>query len=553
MTFTTAPYTAHVDPFAREHLPPSAEMPDFIFMLPELRYPERLNCVVELLDNWLAKGHGARPCFRSLDRSYSYAEFAALVNRIANVLVAEYGLIPGNRVLLRSPNTPLMAAALFAVMKAGGIAVTSMPLLRAKELAFMCDKAKVALALCDHRFLEELEKAKLATPALEKIVPMGGGSSEDLNSAIEKASAEFTACPTSAEDICLIAFTSGTTGVPKGAMHNHRDMLATCDTYGKYVLEARPTDVFIGSPPLAFTFGLGGGALFSLRIGASSILLEQAAPDKLMEAIRTLKPTVCFTAPIAYRAMLGKLQPGDLASLRICVSAGEALPGATWGAWKAATGIEILDGIGSTEMLHIFIGAPAGKIKAGSTGIPVPGYEAKIVDDEGRELPRGSTGLLAVRGPTGCRYLADPRQTTYVRNGWNFTGDTYRLDEDGYFWHQARSDDMIVSAGYNIAGPEVEGALLSHPAVLECAVVGAPDLAHDTTIVKAYVVLRAGHQSDGGLVAALQEHVRSEIAPYKFPRVVTFVEALPRTESGKVQRFVLRERARREAEEGAGK
>jgi 2-aminobenzoate-CoA ligase len=553
MTTTTAPYTAHVDPFAREHLPPRAEMPDFIFTLPELRYPERLNCVTELLDRWLASDHGARPCFRSLDATYSYAEFAALVNRIANVLVAEYGLVPGGRVLLRSPNNPLMAAALFAVMKAGGIAVTSMPLLRAKELAFMSDKAKVAFALCDHRFVDELEKAKLSTPGLSKIVPIGGQSSEDLTRRIEKASPDFAPSPTGAEDICLIAFTSGTTGVPKGAMHNHRDMLATCDTYGKYVLEPNASDVFIGSPPLAFTFGLGGGALFSLRVGASSILLEQAAPDKLIEAIRTLKPTICFTAPIAYRAMLAKLQTRDLASLRVCVSAGEALPRATWEAWKEATGIEILDGIGSTEMLHIFIGAPAGKIKPGSTGIPVPGYEAKIVDDEGRDLPRGSTGLLAVRGPTGCRYLADPRQTSYVRDGWNFTGDTYRVDEDGYYWHQARSDDMIVSAGYNIAGPEVESALLSHSSVLECAVVGAPDPVHDTTIVKAYVVVRPGEEANDALVAALQDHVRSEIAPFKYPRVISFVEALPRTESGKVQRFVLRERAKVEAERGATK
>ncbi|MBW0001859.1 MAG: benzoate-CoA ligase family protein [Hyphomicrobiales bacterium] len=553
MTTTAAPYTAHVDTFAREHLPPPAEMPDFIFTLPELRYPERLNCVTELLDNWIAKGHGEHPCFRSLDTQFTYAQFAALVNRIANVLVTDYGLLPGGRVLLRSPNNPLMAAALFAVIKAGGIAVTSMPLLRAKELAYMSDKAKVALALCDHRFLEELEKAKLASPGLANIIPMGGHSNDDLTRRIEKASPDFAACPTGAEDICLIAFTSGTTGVPKGAMHNHRDMLATCDTYGKNVLEPRASDVFIGSPPLAFTFGLGGGALFSLRVGASSILLEQAAPDKLIEAIRTLKPTVCFTAPIAYRAMLAKMQPGDMASLRICVSAGEALPQATWEAWKKATGIEILDGIGSTEMLHIFIGAPAGKIKPGSTGIPVPGYEAKIVDEDGRELPRGATGRLAVRGPTGCRYLADARQTTYVQKGWNFTGDTYHLDEDGYYWHQARSDDMIVSAGYNIAGPEVEGALLSHPAVLECAVVGAPDPAHDTTIVKAYVVARSGQKADDGLAAALQEHVRSEIAPFKCPRIISFVEALPRTESGKVQRFVLRERAKAEAEKGTGR
>jgi 2-aminobenzoate-CoA ligase len=544
---TGSPYSAHLDHFARDHLPRPGEMPDFIFTLPELRYPERLNCVSELVDAWVGKGHGAQPCFRSPDRSYSYAEFAALVNRVANVLVSDFGLVPGGRVLLRSPNNPLMAAALFAVMKAGGVAVTSMPLLRARELAFMSGKAKVGLALCDHRFMEEMEKARSVSPGLTTIVPMGGASSEDLMRRVEKAPSDFVACRTAAEDICLIAFTSGTTGVPKGAMHNHRDLLATCDTYGKYVLEPRMSDVFIGSPPLAFTFGLGGGALFPLRVGASSILLEQGGPDKLLEAIKTLKPTVCFTAPIAYRAMLGKMQQGDVASLRVCVSAGEALPRATWEAWHRATGIEILDGIGSTEMLHIFIGAPVGRIKPGATGIPVPGYEAKIVGEDGNDLPRGSVGLLAVRGPTGCRYLDDPRQADYVRKGWNFTGDTYRLDEDGYYWHQARSDDMIVSAGYNIAGPEVEGALLSHPAVLECAVVGAPDAAHDTTVVKAYVVTRPGEELSEALAGALQEHVKAEIAPFKSPRLITFVEALPRTESGKLQRFVLRERAKAEA------
>ena len=548
-----APHSAHIDSFARDHLPPAEEMPDFIFALPELDYPERLNCVTELVDSWLAKGHGGAPCFRSPETSYSYAEFAALVNRIANVLVAEYGLVPGGRVLLRSPNNPLMAAALFAVMKAGGIAVTSMPLLRARELAFMSDKADVPLALCDYRIVEELDKARASSPSLKTIVPMGGGSGDDLLRRVEKASPDFAACETAAEDICLIAFTSGTTGVPKGAMHNHRDMLATCDTYGKYVLEARMSDVFIGSPPLAFTFGLGGGALFPLRVGASSILLEQAGPDRLLEAFRALKPTVCFTAPIAYRALLGKLQEGDVASLRVCVSAGEALPKATWEAWHKATGIEILDGIGSTEMLHIFIGAPVGSIRPGATGIPVPGYEAKLVDEEGRDLPRGSTGLLAVRGPTGCRYLADERQRNYVREGWNFTGDTYRLDEDGYYWHQARSDDMIVSAGYNIAGPEVEAALLIHPAVLECAVVGAPDPAHDTTVVKAYVVTRPDQETGEALEQALKEHVRREIAPYKCPRLITFIAALPRTESGKVQRFVLRQRAKAEAAEEASR
>jgi 2-aminobenzoate-CoA ligase len=373
-------------------------------------------------------------------------------------------------------------------------------------------------------------------------VAMGGGSEDDLLALLARETDDFAACATRADDVCLIAFTSGTTGEPKGTMHFHRDMLATCDTYGAHVLRARKDDVFIASPPIAFTFGLGAAVLFPLRVGASTILLEQASPEPLLDAIRTLRPTVCFTAPTAYRAMLGAMRPGDVASLRICVSAGETLPKPTWDAWHAATGLPIMDGIGSTEMLHIFIGAPVEKIRPGATGIPVPGYEAKLIDERGNDLPRGSTGRLAVRGPTGCRYLADPRQTEYVQNGWNVTGDTYYQDEDGYFWFQARSDDMILSSGYNISGPEVEAALLTHPDVAECAVVAAPDAARGM-IAKAYVVLRHSDAAAPDLARALQDHVKAEIAPYKYPRAIEFVASLPRTGTGKLQRFVLRQRA----------
>jgi 2-aminobenzoate-CoA ligase len=357
-----------------------------------------------------------------------------------------------------------------------------------------------------------------------------------------RAPAEFTAVETAGDDVCLIAFTSGTTGEPKGTMHFHRDMLAVCDTYGTHVLRAAPDDRFIASPPIAFTYGLGGILLFPFRLGASTILIEKAAPDDLMAAVAQHRASVCFTAPTAYRAMLGKLEAHDLSSLRICVSAGEALPKPTFDAWLKATGIKLMDGIGATEMLHIFIGAPQEAIRAGSTGIAVSGYEAKLVDDDGADLPRGGTGRLAVRGPTGCRYLADERQTRYVQKGWNVTGDTYRQDEDGYFWYQARSDDMIVSAGYNIAGPEVEAALLTHPDIVECGVVGAPD-ADRGMIVKAYVVLRPDVTPSAEVAAAVQQHVKAEIAPYKYPRAVEFVTALPKTQTGKLQRFALRELA----------
>ena len=527
------------DNFARDNLPPHEQWPDLL--LQGLHYPDQLNCVAALLDQQVLAGNGARPCLRSPVESWTYADLHARVNRIANVLTRQLGMIPGNRVLLRAPNTPMMVAAYLAVIKAGGIAVATMPLLRAGELQTIIHKARLTLALCDHRLLADLQTVQHSCAGL-RIVAMGGKEPNDLLAMMAGEADDFSACPTRADDVCLIAFTSGTTGEPKGTMHFHRDMLATCDTYGAQVLRARPDDIFIGSPPIAFTFGLGAAVLFPLRVGASSILLEQASPEQLLEAIRSMRPTVCFTAPTAYRAMLGRIQPGDIGSLQICVSAGEPLAKPTWDAWHAATGISIMDGIGATEMLHIFIGAPVEQIRPGATGIPVPGYEAKLIDENGNDLPRGSTGRLAVRGPTGCRYLADARQTQYVINGWNVTGDTYHQDADGYFWFQARSDDMILSSGYNISGPEVEAALLTHPAVAECGVVAAPDAARGM-IVKAYVVLRDPDTAGSELVQALQDHVKAAIAPYKYPRAIEFVPSLPRGGTGKLQRFVLRQRA----------
>jgi 2-aminobenzoate-CoA ligase len=532
--------SAHVDTFARDNLPPRAQWPDFLFDLPELKYPERMNCAVELLDRWVASGEGERPCLISPTESLSYAQAAERVNRIANVLTRDLGLLPGHRVLLRGPNNPMMVAAYLAVIKAGGIVVATMPLLRAKEIAYPITKAKIRLALCDHRLAEDMEKARPLAGEIERVVYWGSGASDALEALMAKPGYEtFAACDTASDDVCLIAFTSGTTGEPKGTMHFHRDILATCDSYGRHVLRADARDRFMGSPPLAFTFGLGGLVLFPLHVGAATILLERAGPDDLLAAVAKFGATVCFTAPTAYRAMLAKLGEHDISSLRKCVSAGETLPQATFDAWHAATGIKILDGIGATEMLHIFIGSPEHEIRPGATGRPVPGYEARVVDAGGNEVPPNTLGRLAVRGPTGCRYLADKRQRTYVCDGWNITGDTYLMDADGYFWYQARSDDMIVSAGYNIAGPEVETALLTHPAIAECGVVGAPD-AERGQIVKAYVVLRPGYTGDAALTKLLQDYVKANIAPYKYPRAIEYVAALPRTQTGKLQRFELR-------------
>jgi 2-aminobenzoate-CoA ligase len=535
--------SAHIDTFARDNLPAPEQLPEFLFKLPELHYPDRLNCVAAFVDDWVAAGHGGRDCLVSPAERWSYADLAARVNRIANVLTRDLGIVPGNRVLLRGPNSPMMVAAYFAVIRAGAIVVATMPLLRAKEIAFPLTKAEIRLALCDTRLADEMEKARPHAAALERVVYWGSGATDSLEARMMKEGYEhFEACDTASDDVCLIAFTSGTTGVPKGTMHFHRDMLAICDSFGKYVLRANSDDRFIGSPPIAFTFGLGGLVLFPLRVGAAAILLERASPDDLLPAIGELRATICFTAPTAFRNMLGKVADHDLSSLRKCVSAGETLPAATFDAWLAATGIRVIDGLGSTEMLHIFIGSREEDMRPGATGKPVPGYEARVVDEAGRECPIGTAGRLAVRGPTGCRYLGDKRQLEYVQQGWNITGDTYIKDADGYFRYQARSDDMIISAGYNIAGPEVETVLLTHPAVAECGVVGQPD-AERGQIVKAYVVLNQGYAADMTLTRTLQDYVKAAVAPFKYPRAIEYVTSLPRTETGKLQRFELRRRA----------
>jgi 2-aminobenzoate-CoA ligase len=529
-------YTAHVDTFARDNLPPRAAWPDFI-NLDQLGYGPRLNCAVELLDRAVEEGDGDRVVLRSPELTWSYRELQAHADRIARVLVQDLGLVPGERVLLRAPNNPWMVACWFGVVKAGGIVVATMPLLRAPELEKIIAKARTRLALCDTRLLDELASAQHSQPLLERVVDFNGGELERL---MERHPAGFDALYTAADDVCMIAFTSGTTGQPKGTMHFHRDVLAVCDTFSREVLRPSRDDLFMGSPPLAFTFGLGGLTLFPMRARAATALVEQVAPPDLLAAVTRFRPTVLFTSPTAYRALLDTLDPADITSLRLCVSAGETLPKPTSDAWFDRTGLRIIDGIGSTELLHIFISATGDAVRPGATGVAVPGYEARVIDENGAPLPPGAPGRLAVRGPTGCRYLDDPRQADYVVDGWNVTGDTYLQDEDGYFWFQARSDDMIISAGYNIAGPEVEAALLGHEAVAECAVVGSPDDRRGE-IVKAFIVPREPAAAGDALAAELQAYVKQAIAPYKYPRAVEFIDTLPRTETGKVQRFKLRQ------------
>jgi len=535
-------YTAHIDTFAADNLPPTELQPEFRFELPELQFPERLNCAVELLDRHVAQGRGDRLCIQAEGVRWTYAELQAQANRIANVLTGQLGLVPGNRVLLCAPNNPMMVACWFGVIKAGGIAVAAMPLLRAKELSAIVDIAQIGHALCDEALRSEVQGAQGKSARLQKVLFFNGqGAAADaLEPLMQAASASFTAVDTAATDTCLLGFTSGTTGVPKATMHFHRDVMAVCACWPVHMLRANADDVFIGSPPLAFTFGLGGQVLFPMSIAASMALLEKAGPAQLVDGIEKFGATVVFTAPTSYRVMAQQGERIRRTRLRKCVSAGEALTASTRALWKDATGIEIIDGIGSTEMLHIFISHREEDARPGATGKAVPGYRAKVVDEEGREVSPGTVGKLAVQGPTGCRYLNDSRQTKYVSQGWNLTGDAYLMDGDGYFVYQARTDDMIISSGYNIASPEVEEALLLHAAVAECAVIGVAD-SERGQIVKAFVVLRAGHMASDALVMELQDFVKSQVAPYKYPRAVQFVDQLPRTATGKLQRFRLHE------------
>jgi 2-aminobenzoate-CoA ligase len=518
--------SAHLDTFCRDHLPPADQWPELVFELPELHYPDRLNAATALLDEVIAARGGERPCLHQPGLpTWSYGDTLAAANRVARVLVEDLGVVPGNRVLLRGPNHQWQAAAWLGVLKAGAVAVSTLALLRTGELETVHEIARLDAALVDHRFLEAVAPLGLPTIAV---------GDEAWERRVAGKAPTFADVETSSDDVALLGFTSGTTGRPKATMHFHRDVLAICDTFARHVLRADQDDVFVGTPPFAFTFGLGGVLLFPLYAGASTLLVEKATPLELADLIDAHHVTTCFTAPTAYKAMVAA--GARLPSLTRAVSAGEHLPKATWEAFRDLTGVAIIDGIGSTEMLHIFISAAGDDIRPGSTGVAVPGYTATVLDDDGREAAAGEQGRLAVKGPTGCRYLDDPRQAAYVQDGWNITGDTFSRDEDGYFWYHARSDDMIISAGYNIAAPEVEEALLRHPSVAECGVVGVPDEARGM-VVKAYVV-RTGDQVTA---VELQDFVKAEIAPYKYPRAVEFVDELPRTTTGKLQRHRLRD------------
>ena len=532
--------SAHVDTFTRDNLPPAADWPEFL--LDNFQYPERLNAAVELTDKQVENGFGDNTALIGNGRRRTYKELADWTNRLAHALVDDIGVKPGNRVLIRSANNPAMVACWLAATKVGAVVVNTMPLLRAGELTAIVDKAEIEFALCDTRLMDEMVACAKTSSFLKKVVGFDGTSNHDAELdrlALEKP-VRFKAVETGRDDVALLGFTSGSTGTPKATMHFHRDLLIIADGYAKEVLGVTPDDVFVGSPPLAFTFGLGGLAVFPLRFGAAATLLEQATPPKMVEIIEKFRATVCFTAPTAYRVMLQAMDEGaDLSSLRAAVSAGETLPAPVYDAWIEKTGKPMLDGIGATEMLHIFVSNRFEDHKPACTGKPVPGYQVKIIDPDGEAVAPGEVGRLAVKGPTGCRYLADERQKKYVIDGWNITGDSFSMSEDGHLHFAARNDDMIISAGYNIAGPEVEAALLSHPAVLECGVIGAPsdERGH---IVEAHVVLTEEHEPSEELVKALQDHVKAAIAPFKYPRSVVFTDALPKTETGKIQRFRLR-------------
>lgn len=537
-------YSAHVDTFTRDNLPSPDQWPEFMFTLPEVQYPARLNFTAELLDYWVEQGHGDAPAIFSADGTLTYAQLQAQVDQVAHVLTSDLGLVPGNRVLLRGPNNTMLAVCWLAVVKAGLVAVATMPLLRAKELVDVIEKAQISVAICDKNLEAELQLAQTRSPLLQTILYFNDPTASGLEARMAAWQTPFRAVDTAADDTALIAFTSGSTGKPKATMHFHRDLLAICDCFPKSIVQMAQDDICIGTPPLAFTFGVGALLLFPLRVGAATVLLERLTPESMLQAIQKYRATIIWSSPLFFRQMAALVARYPLPTLRQSVSAGEALPVSTRTLWREASGIDIIDGIGSTEMLHIFIAAAGSEIRPGATGKPVPGYQACILDEAGQQLPPGVVGRLGVKGPTGCRYLADERQRGYVQNGWNLTGDAYLMDEDGYFWFQARTDDIIVTAGYNVASQEVESALLEHPAVAECGVVGVPDTERGT-IIKAFIVLRPGHAGEDGLARTLQDFVKQAIAPYKYPRAIEFCESLPRADTGKLQRYKLRQQEQR--------
>ena len=536
---------SHVDKFIRDNLPPLNQWPEFRFDLPELQYPERMNAAKELLDKAVDEGFGDKIAILSRHDSLSYADLQMAANQVAQVLVADLNLKSGNRVLLRAPNNPMLAITWFAVLKAGGVVVTTMPMLRQKELAIIIEKAEITHAFTDIRLVEELAAARDQTGPLKHMLTFGkGGELEEL---MATKSTHFETNNTWRDDPALLAFTSGTTGIPKATVHFHRAIMAMADSFSRHILKPGKQDIFAGTPPLAFTFGLGGALIFPCHARATTVLDETAGPEEMLKAIQKFKITNLFTAPTAYRAMLAMIDKYDLSSLKRCVSAGEPLPKPTSDAWYEAIKVRLIDGIGATELIHIFISASGEDVRPGSTGKPVPGYDACILDENYQPLGPGKVGKLAIKGPTGCRYLNDKRQADYVKNGWNITGDAYLMDEDGYYWFQARTDDMIVSGGYNIAGLEVETALLADDRVLECAVVGEPD-ENRGHVVKAYVVLKEGIAADQDTAKALQNFVKETIAPYKYPRAIEFIDQLPKTGTGKIQRFKLRQMAKEEGQ-----
>ena len=537
--------SVQTDQFVHDRLPLPEDRPEMRYDLPELCIAQQANLVDVLLDQVKTRNLMDKPFLRSDKITLTYQDASERINCIAQVLTEDFGLMPGNRVMLRGGNSIGMALAWLGVVKAGLIAVATMPLLRAKELGEVIEKAQIKLALCDAALMDELNIAKAQKATLQTIVPFNlmnepGQDAECLEAKAAQKDGNFKPCLTSADDVALMAFTSGTTGKPKAVVHTHRDVLAACQAWPRHVLEAEPTDIVMGSPPLAFTFGLGGLLLFPFAAGASVYFPSIAyTPEAMVKLINETQATIVYTAPTFYRQMAAFAKQLGTPSLRICVSAGEALPDATRQLWKQATGIEMLDGIGATEMFHIFISSKPSDVRRGAIGRVVPGYIAKVVDAEGHEVPIGTVGKLAVKGPTGCKYLDDVRQSKYVQDGWNYPGDAFTQDADGYFFYQARDDDMIITSGYNVGGPEVEDALMQHPAVAECGVIGLPDDERGM-VVKAFVVLKPNIDGNEACVKLLQDHVKATLAPFKYPRQLEFVDRLPRTETGKLQRFKLR-------------
>jgi benzoate-CoA ligase len=512
---------------------------------PEIVIPDRFNATAYFVDRIVEEGHGARTAILCGDQAISYQEVLAEVNRAGNALL-ELGVEIENRVALLLLDCPEFAYAFFGAIKIGAVPVPINTLLKPQDYGYLLRDSRARALIVSAELLSSVESILPTLERMRHVVVVGEAARyASFAQLLQRQAADLEAADTCKDDVAFWLYTSGTTGMSRAAVHLQHDMVYCSRLYADSILNIGPEDRTFSIAKLYFAYGLGNALYCPFAVGASTVFFPgRPMPEAVFTTVKRYRPTLFFGVPTAYAAMLHAAEQGaeaDFSSVRLCVSAGEPLPAGLYRRWLDRFGVEILDGIGSTEVLHIFLSNRPGSVRPGSSGLPVPGYEAQIVDDDGATVGPGEIGNLMVRGDSTCAYYWNKHDASrrQIAGEWIRTGDKYHTDEDGYFWYDGRSDDMLKAGGIWVSPTEVEGVIVEHPAVLECAVVGAED---EERLVKpkAYVVLKDGAQAADGLVLEIQELVKGRLAPYKYPRWIEFVDDLPKTATGKIQRYKLR-------------